>query len=188
LAGASGNGKSNGASVKLYLYDQQTSALMVGNGSTICGPCTFDLSSATPKRSINIGDVISTNGGFSGAPVKLGFGVIVVSGDADNARLQGFVVNSHTGPFDLSVFGFEPQPIAAAARVIPPPIVVSTGSAGIGLGFDTLIGYSYTLENKSSLDSSSWSSITRVDGDGASHTVPVSPAGTPQNYFRLKVE
>ena len=30
--------------------------------------------------------------------------------------LRLFVVNAHTSPFDLSVFGFEPQPIVAATN------------------------------------------------------------------------
>jgi hypothetical protein len=29
--------------------------------------------------------------------------------------VQGFVVNSHTSPFDVSVFGFDPVPLAATA-------------------------------------------------------------------------
>ena len=32
----------------------------------------------------------------------------------ERVNLEGFVVNSHTSPFDLSVFGFEPSDIKAA--------------------------------------------------------------------------
>jgi hypothetical protein len=47
--------------------------------------------------------------------MELVIGVIVVGGsDPDGVELQGFVVNSHTSAFDLSVFGFDPQPITAA--------------------------------------------------------------------------
>ncbi len=32
-----------------------------------------------------------------------------------DVKIQGFVVNSHTSALDLAVFGFEPQPVAAAS-------------------------------------------------------------------------
>src|SRR4051812_35383908 len=38
-----GGGNTNSAQVALYLYDDQTSQLMVGAGGTpVCGPCMFE--------------------------------------------------------------------------------------------------------------------------------------------------
>jgi hypothetical protein len=39
---------------------------------------------------------------------------------------HGFVVNSHTSAFDLSVFGFDPQPILAAPKALVIPHVLET--------------------------------------------------------------
>ena len=67
---------------------------------------------------------------------KTGFGVLVAGGDsADGVNLQGFVVNSHTGAFDLSVFRFEPTPLRVAQAA------VSSGTATGGAA-DALCGRS----------------------------------------------
>lgn len=46
-----------------------------------------------------------------------------------NVKIQGFVVNSHTSPFDLAVFGFEPQPLQAATKraFVAPHVFESSG-------------------------------------------------------------
>lgn len=107
-----------GATVDLYLYDQaDAKSFMMNNGQPVCNPCTFLLDATTRFRSVRVDDLITAKGGNFDKPVKLGFGVLVVGGqDPNGVNLQGFVVNSHTNAFDLSVFGFEPQPIAAAAQ------------------------------------------------------------------------
>lgn len=118
LAGVPGGA---GASVDLYLFDE-LGAPMGNNGQTVCAPCTFQLGPQARKRSIAIDDLITARGPFDN-PVKLGFGILVVGGaDPDGVALQGFVVNAHTSPFDVSVFGFEPEMIKAATRVSAPPL------------------------------------------------------------------
>lgn len=50
--------------------------------------------------------------------------VVVVDGAGNDVtnlirasvKIQGFVVNSHSGAFDLAVFGFEPQPVQASSK------------------------------------------------------------------------
>ncbi|MBA3456439.1 MAG: hypothetical protein H0T42_25340 [Deltaproteobacteria bacterium] len=107
-----------GATVDLYLFGE-TGGAMTNNGATVCAPCSFPLASTTAaarKQSVSIDDLITAQGGTFDTQIKLGFGVFVVRGaDPENVNLQGFVVNSHASAFDLSVFGFEPQPIAAGA-------------------------------------------------------------------------
>src|SRR4030095_1439585 len=107
------------ATVEFYLYDEQTGQLMVGAGGTpVCGPCTYQLGGQNRKVSIRLDDLIMSNGGGFDTTVKLGFGVIVVGGaNPDAINIQGFVVNSHTGPFDLSVFGFDPVPLDSAPQL-----------------------------------------------------------------------
>lgn len=104
-----------GAAVDLFLFDDVAGTPMVGgNGVPVCAPCTANLDAATTEATFDVDGLISAAGGFDRG-VKLGFGVLVVGGqDPDGVNLQGFVVNAHTSPFDLSVFGFEPVPISTA--------------------------------------------------------------------------
>lgn len=108
--------------VTVGVFDDLTGKAMTGaNGSPICAPCTVNLDASRSEASFNIDDLIEDQGGFDAA-VKLGFGIIVVGGnDPDGVNLQGFVVNSHTSPFDVSVFGFEPTPIASSIVGTPDP-------------------------------------------------------------------
>jgi hypothetical protein len=115
LAGGGGGG---GATLDLYMYDDATGSLMTGaDGRDVCNPCSYNLGGSSPrKQSIRIDDLITASGAFDAA-VKLGYGVIVVSGaDPENVALQGFVVNSHTSPFDLSFLNTPVQPLSAASR------------------------------------------------------------------------
>jgi hypothetical protein len=106
-----------GATVDVYLFDDSAvNPLRSANGHAVCQPCTFPLGPASRSQSIRIDDLITASGAFD-AGVKLGFAVIVVGGsDPDGVNLRGRVVGSHAGSFELSVFGFEPQPIAAEAQ------------------------------------------------------------------------
>jgi hypothetical protein len=89
----------------------------------VCNPCLASLSSSTRKLSFNVDNLIDSNGGGFDAAVKLGFGIVVVTGDVGPVELQGFVVNSHTSAFDLSVIGFDPEEIdAATATAVTDPI------------------------------------------------------------------
>jgi hypothetical protein len=123
---AGGDGQS--AKVDLYLFDEQTGRLLRGSTGEVCGPCTFNLDAKTRTIPVRMEDLIVTNGGGFDQPVKQAYAVVVVSGSgADAVNLQGFVVNSHTSAFDVSVFGFEPQPISApAARTVVFPHVLET--------------------------------------------------------------
>ena len=49
--------------------------------------------------------------------LRVGAAYITVCSDPDGVPMLTFVVNSITGPLQVSVFGFDPQPIAAAAKV-----------------------------------------------------------------------
>lgn len=99
-----------GATVDLYLFDQATSQPMTGGGGVpVCNPCTYLLDALKPSRSVLVEDLVDAAGGFGGTTVKLGFAVMVVSGDVDGVQAQSFIVNSHTGPLDLSTASFNPR-------------------------------------------------------------------------------
>ena len=101
------------STIELYLYDQSSGFLAKSaTGQTICGPCTFNLSTGVNRmKTIKIQDLFDNAGGFI-TPLFTGFAVINISGD-ENVHLGGFISNSKTSPFDLSVFGFEPVELKA---------------------------------------------------------------------------
>lgn len=74
---------------------------------------------AQQSLSVSMEDIADPVGGFpQDGHIRLGYGIFVVGGaDPENVAIQGFVVNSHTSAFDLSVFGFEPVPISSSSAV-----------------------------------------------------------------------
>ncbi|MBP9663274.1 MAG: VCBS repeat-containing protein [Pyrinomonadaceae bacterium] len=117
MGGLPGFPTGSGADIDLFLFDETTGQVMTNQGLVVCGPCNYTLTQSARKQSILVDDLITRDGTVPfDTGVKLGFGVIVVGGqDPDGINIQGFVTNTHAGAFDLSVFGFEPQPILGAS-------------------------------------------------------------------------
>jgi hypothetical protein len=183
--GLPGTVSSNGATAKLYLYDSVSGKILKsGSNQDVCNPCMFDLNTTTRKASIRIDDLIVANGGFGTETNRNAFSVVVLDGDTANVKLQGFVVNAHTSPFDLSVFGFEPQPIAAA-RMIPMPVTIGNNGGTIQISVQTVIGGHYSIEGQQNLGGA-WGTVLTFDGDGTvqTKTVPVSSSG--RQFLRVK--
>lgn len=110
-AGSTGGG---GATVNVYLFNA-TGGVMTGtDGQQVCNPCGMNFGSTERKKTFSLVERLDPHGG---APaLKTGYAVLTVSGaDPGGVSLQGFVVNQTDARFDLSVFGFSPFPIAAAA-------------------------------------------------------------------------
>jgi hypothetical protein len=120
------------SSVQTYVYDTTGQPMTGAGGTPVSNPTNTSVVGRGPRQTVSLDDQITSNGGFSSAnEVKLGFGVIVVGGaDPDGVTFNGFVTNAHTGPFDLSVFGFEPQPLkgAAARTFVIPHVLESSGT------------------------------------------------------------
>jgi hypothetical protein len=164
--GSMGGGGGTETTVDFHLFNQATGLPMNANGNL----GTLELSTSNPSASRTIEDCIDPPTG-----IKLGFGIIVVGGaDSDNVNLQGSIVNSHTGPLDLSVFGFEPQPISAAASkafVLPHVLeasgktVIAGNAADIGGSTDTLLFPVYAGGLLGSPASSATMSITLFNDD-----------------------
>jgi len=146
-AGLADTMSGGGATVDLYLFDESERRLS-NAGVDVCGPCTLELTAAKRKQSIRLDDFVQ---GFEG--VKLGYGILVVGGaDPDAINLQGFVVNSHTGPFDLSFHGMAPtdgdggggNEGAERTFVLPHVIEKSGRITNSQFTFDTTIFMTYT--------------------------------------------
>jgi hypothetical protein len=183
--GLPGTVSSNGAALKLFLYDSASGLPLAGATGAVCNPCSFDLSPSLRKLSIRIDDLITSRaGGFGNQETRDAFGVAVLDGDVANLKMQGFVVNSHTSPFDLSVFGFDPQPLASA-RMLPMPVQVTAGPTGLSFLVPTVIGGHYVIESKASLSDPTWAQSLNFDGDGTVQTVPGPASGGAAQFFRV---
>jgi hypothetical protein len=113
--GLAGIGAGPGATVDLYLFNNTDGGVLfsLNTGQAVCNPCSFPLGLSNRRQSIRIDGLIMNAGAFD-AGVKLGFAVIVVGGsDPDGVNLQGPILPALPGALNLSVFGFEPQPISA---------------------------------------------------------------------------
>lgn len=111
-------GTPSSATIQVFLFETDTGGPMVGaNNQAVCNPsCNFTLSGTNRKEAIEFDTLISAQGGPNFG-VKVGYSVMVVGGtDPNGVAFQGFVVNSHSSPFDLAAFGFAPQEILAAAN------------------------------------------------------------------------
>lgn len=101
--GLAGLPNGGGATLDLYLFDQNTSQpVRSTSNQEVCNPCTYTLNNSNRKRRIVIDDLITSAGGFPGIDVR-GFAKIKVRGDADNVSIQGIQINSHSGANDLSI-------------------------------------------------------------------------------------
>src|SRR5262249_40442670 len=108
-------GTNTGATIEVFLYNNNTGAFLVRNGQNACDGsphvCQFSLGGANNRKaSIRIEDLIlAVDPGFNAT--VLAYGILTVGGDSANVAMQGFVTNSHTNAFDVAVFGFAPVPI-----------------------------------------------------------------------------
>jgi hypothetical protein len=106
--GVVGAGGDNTQVVDIFVFDDGH-PLLSNDPADRCPSCSFHLTVGGKKTLLRLDDVLSPHKSPPGC--KLGFGVIVVGGDSGPPGLQGFVTNSSTGTFDLSVFGSTPAEI-----------------------------------------------------------------------------
>lgn len=143
-----------GAQVDLYLYDNTSNQPMLsGLGTVVCNPCSYVLESSSAKLSLVVDDLIVAAGGFGQSSVKLGFAVIVVSGDPELVAVQSYIVNSHTSPSDLSTAVLSPDELAPVAAkssgggrrvLVLPHILEQTGrTSSTPWTFDTTMFATY---------------------------------------------
>ncbi|MBL8028018.1 MAG: T9SS type A sorting domain-containing protein [Fibrobacteres bacterium] len=105
------------AKIDLYLYENTGMPMRTDEGVDVCNPCSQDLTESNRTYSVEGYDLKKAKGTSSAARTS-GFGIIVVSGDCDDVYLDYYVVNSHTSPFDLAVFGFNPVEVVVNSAVV----------------------------------------------------------------------
>ena len=174
------------ATLDLRLFDAQTGAPLQGQAGVVCDPCTFTLSPSQPKTIISVQELIEAAGGFSSS-VVLPYAVVTLSGDYANVALQAFVINARTSPFDLSIFGYEPQPLLAYEPPSSLPILSQPRVAADTFSFSFLTqpSQTYQVEATATLSSPIWIPLGEpISGTGALHTF-THPIETPARFFRL---
>ncbi|MBK6900671.1 MAG: T9SS type A sorting domain-containing protein [bacterium] len=142
-AGQAGTPSGGGAAVDVYLFDQESGELLTDAvGTPVCNPCTTNLDDATRKSAFQLGAALP-GGAVISAAVSA---VIVVSGDAGNVALQGFVVNTHSGPLDVSMSAAPLHEVTAeSATGLPPALLDRLGLRSYPNPFNPLTTFAYTL-------------------------------------------
>lgn len=135
--------------VELYLYDNSGAPMRSITNADVCAPCSFAMDSGNRSLKLSLEELADAAGGM--ANFVFGHALIVVP--SDKVSVQGYVVNSHTSPLDLAVFGFEPTPIASSAKsgaALPcgnvytlNHMVATAGGGGTPYSFDTTIFMTY---------------------------------------------
>lgn len=125
VGGQAGLGGGGGATVDLYLLGDDGGVLTSATGADVCNPCQFAMGSegaagaAPRKRSIRIGDLIDSAGGFA-LPEICGHAVLVATGDADHVSMLGAVTRDRGGPADSTYMAVPLQRIAGTSTVSIP--------------------------------------------------------------------
>jgi hypothetical protein len=121
--GQAGTPGGAGATLSLYLYDESTGALLTNYGTTVCSPCTYSIGGgASRKLILRLEDMVLARGGSFDALVKRAAGVVVVGGaDPGNVTLQPWLINSHSGAFDLATTAQTAQPVTSAGLLAVAP-------------------------------------------------------------------
>jgi hypothetical protein len=137
-----------GASVDLYLYNNDGTLMQSQTLQTVCNPCTFPLGGGDPSVvQMRIESLLIAAGDFAGS--KSGFAVLNVGGsDPDAVGGVGHISNSHTSAFDLS-FYFEPLDEVSTGgsnhrTFILPHVLESNGTiSNTQFTFDNTINVTY---------------------------------------------
>ena len=142
-AGLAGQPSGSGATVDVYLFDEATGQpLSDAVGTLVCYPCSVSLDDANRKESFRIGGMLP-GGAVISAAVSA---VCVVSGDADQVSIQSFVVNTHTGPFDVSMYGTPLQEVTSSvASNVPAGLAERLGLRSYPNPFNPRTTFAYTL-------------------------------------------
>ena len=137
-----------GASVDLWLYNNDGTVMQSQTLQDVCNPCTFPIGGADPPVvQMRIENLVIAAGDFLGS--KNGFAVMNLGGSNPEAvGGVGQISNSHTSAFDLS-FYFEPLDEVSTGgsshkTFILPHILESNGTIGnTQFTFDNVINVTY---------------------------------------------
>ncbi|MCI0451086.1 MAG: T9SS type A sorting domain-containing protein, partial [Candidatus Latescibacteria bacterium] len=114
-----------GATVSLYLFNSDGTPKQSLNGTDVCAPCVQVVNAGSPKATFSLQNLFVAAGGFA-FTVEIGFALVSISGTADAVALQGFFVNSHTGPLDLATAVWEGREVPTSL----PPTAVDAPALG----------------------------------------------------------
>jgi hypothetical protein len=101
------------ATLEIRAFGEDGQPMLSRSGTPVCNPCTLAFREGA-KQVFSLDERITAAGGFA-REMMSGYLVITSTGPA-SVNMQAFIVNSHASSLNLSVFGFEPQPISADAQ------------------------------------------------------------------------
>ncbi|HXV14032.1 MAG TPA: T9SS type A sorting domain-containing protein [Candidatus Krumholzibacteria bacterium] len=167
-----------GATVSLYLFNDNGTLKQSQIGNNVCAPCAQVVSAGSPKATFSLQNLFIGAGGFAFG-VEVGFALVSISGTADAVGLQGFFLNSHTSPFDLSTASLEAREVPTSS----PPTGVDSPPA-----LDSLLrSYPNPLQGATRIDytvpSAGEASIEIVDVTGRVVARPVRGPHTSGEHF-----
>jgi hypothetical protein len=137
-----------GASVDLYLYNNDGTLMQSQTLQTVCNPCSFPLGAGNPSAvQMRVETLVIAAGDFQGS--KNGFAVMNVGGNNPEAvGGVGQISNSHTSAFDISYY-FDPLDEVSTGgsnhkTFILPHVVEQNGTiANTQFTFDNTINVTY---------------------------------------------
>jgi hypothetical protein len=143
VGGQAGIPSGSGATVDVYLFDEASGELVTDAvGTPVCNPCSTTLDDQTRKSAFMLGAVLP-GGAVISAAVSA---VVVVSGDAGNVALQGFVVNTHSGPTEVSMYEAPLHEVTTeSATGLPAAMIERLGLRSYPNPFNPLTTFAYTL-------------------------------------------
>jgi PKD repeat protein len=179
-------------------YTVTLSAVGPGGTNSLTKPGVIVVTNPPPP---SVDFVASPTNGF--APLNVAFsnltsGAITYAwsfGDG-NTSADEQPANTYTNPgaYTVTLLAVGPGGTNTLSRssyilVAPLPLMATYGVSGDDLvfGFDTIPGKVYVIEFKDSLADPGWQTLQTIPGDGASKTITISIADTPQRFFRLRV-
>lgn len=118
----------DGARVALYWFDDDGIPVKSATASNVCAPCVESVDAANPRALFNLHSRVVDAGGFA-TNIEFGLALAVITGNADAVAMEGLLVNSNTGAFDLSTAELESVELPYS----PPPTAVRTPSGGASL-------------------------------------------------------
>ncbi len=170
-----------GATLELNLFDQNDGFPMQGKTGAICAPCTFSFGPSNSVQNLNLDHLITSRGGGFDAPRKEGFALLAVGGaDPGGIALETFIVNSHSSPLDVSVFGFEPQPAGAKAGILPFQFLAPGLGSVLSIGQPLLVRLA---GNRPDIWTTLTASFSADGGNTFVHDVARLPATQDTFYF-----
>ena len=133
-----------------------------------------------------------TIGPISGAPQTLSFRLSILTNTPAGFYMPQALMtgldNDYTMWSQRESFYLEVLPAAPLTAPAPTLLAVSRAGGKFSLQASTVSGFTYYLEYKSSLSSTTWNSVVQIPGDGTVKTFTDAGVLDSMRFYRLRVQ